>query len=232
MIGDFVVPPVDGPPTRDFQTLHFDFGLPLDPVGPADVARYTALHVPAGAGAGTAMTRLVPLRSLLSPRSWPDSDELVRLFAAYGRDHGGRDDVPGYTEGSLARIVEAADSGVPALPSSRVDPAFLCGTEFGSLDDEQQFLAERGVDVAAVAVEVCLGPGELLVFDNLAVAHGRRGTRRPGELHQRVLGHRAAPVELLVRLRSRLLEAFSGAGTAQSERGGYARRGVVDGVPV
>jgi hypothetical protein len=31
IIGDFVVPPADGGQSRDFQTLHFDFGLPLDP---------------------------------------------------------------------------------------------------------------------------------------------------------------------------------------------------------
>ena len=41
-IGDFVVPPLDGAETRDFQTLHFDFGLPLDPKVEGDVARYTA----------------------------------------------------------------------------------------------------------------------------------------------------------------------------------------------
>ena len=29
VIGDFVVPPADGEATRDFQTLHFDFGVPL-----------------------------------------------------------------------------------------------------------------------------------------------------------------------------------------------------------
>ncbi len=46
MIGDFVVPPLDGGETRDFQTLHFDFGLPLDPKVDQDVARYTALYVP------------------------------------------------------------------------------------------------------------------------------------------------------------------------------------------
>ncbi|MFZ0042555.1 MAG: hypothetical protein WAK93_14685, partial [Solirubrobacteraceae bacterium] len=30
VIGEFVLPPIDGGPTRNFQTLHFDFGLPLD----------------------------------------------------------------------------------------------------------------------------------------------------------------------------------------------------------
>jgi hypothetical protein len=47
IVGDFVIPPVDGAPSRDFQTLHFDFGLPLDPKVAQDVACYTALHVPA-----------------------------------------------------------------------------------------------------------------------------------------------------------------------------------------
>ena len=46
IIGDFVLPPVDGPETRDFQTLHFDFGLPIDPKLDQDVARYTALYWP------------------------------------------------------------------------------------------------------------------------------------------------------------------------------------------
>jgi hypothetical protein len=46
VIGDFVIPPPDGQVSRDFQTLHFDFGLPLDPKVDHDVARYTALYVP------------------------------------------------------------------------------------------------------------------------------------------------------------------------------------------
>src|SRR5207302_864792 len=50
VIGDFVLPPPDGPPTRDFQTLHLDFGLPLVSVAPADVACFTALHMPRSLG--------------------------------------------------------------------------------------------------------------------------------------------------------------------------------------
>ena len=44
-IGDFVIPPAHGLASRDFQTLHVDFGLPLDPRIAEDVARYTALFV-------------------------------------------------------------------------------------------------------------------------------------------------------------------------------------------
>ena len=71
IVGDFVIPPLDGAASRDFQTLHFDFGLPLDPKVAQDVARYTALYVPADVADVQAATRLVPLVALLGQRSWP-----------------------------------------------------------------------------------------------------------------------------------------------------------------
>jgi hypothetical protein len=209
VVGDFVIPPPDGAPSRDFQTLHIDFGLPLAPLASADVARFTALHITIHALPSDAVTRMVPLGSLLAGGPWPNHDELVRRFGAYGDSHGAWDTSAGYAEGSLARIVEAALGQTPALPSVKGDPAFLCGTEFASLADEAAFFAQRGLRPDIVGSEVCLRPGELLVFDNLALAHGRRGVRRPGELNQRVFGHRALPVEKLVDLRDRVLAAFS-----------------------
>ena len=151
----------------------------------------------------------MPLRSLLAGGPWPNHDELVRRFAAYGDSHGAWDNDAGYAEGSLARIVEAAVARTPALPSVKEDPEFLCGTEFASLAEEAAFFAQRGLHPEIVGIEVCLRPGELLVFDNLVLAHGRRGVRRPGELNQRVFGHRAFPVDQQVELRDRVLAAFS-----------------------
>ena len=209
MIGTFVVPPPGGPPSRDFQTLHFDFGVPLVPVAPADVGRLTALHVPASASA-QAFTRFVPLRRLLSGHAGPGLDELVRRFAAYGNSHGAWLPGTGYAEGSLARIIEAALGQTPILPSVSAEPDFLCGTEFSAMADETLFFAQRGLYVDAVVVEVRLQPGELLLFDNLAVAHGRRGSRGPGELHQRVFGHRALNPQEQIELRNRVLAAFTG----------------------
>ncbi|MEO6857508.1 MAG: hypothetical protein ABI323_02835 [Solirubrobacteraceae bacterium] len=81
VIGEFVIPPVPGPASRDFQTLHFDFGLPLNPVVANDVARYTALHIPLGAAASQAITRLVPLRPLLEQARWPEEGALLALWA-------------------------------------------------------------------------------------------------------------------------------------------------------
>jgi Taurine catabolism dioxygenase TauD, TfdA family len=208
IIGDFVVPPLDAGETRDFQTLHFDFGLPLDPKTEQEVARYTALYVPAGVTGVRAVTRLVPLMTLFSQRPWPPPGELVDRLTSYGRTHGSWDDDQGYVEGSLARIVEGASAWrSPFLPSVKQDPGFLCGLEFDSLFAELAFFARHGLRIDQVEISVDLGPGELLVFDNLAVAHGRRGRRKPGELRQRMFGHRLGPAALR-KLRDSVLMAF------------------------
>jgi Taurine catabolism dioxygenase TauD, TfdA family len=208
VIGDFVVPPINGRQTREFQTLHFDFGLPLDPKLDQDIARYTALYIPRGVRSVSAVTRLVPLTGLLSQRTWPPFAELLGGLIAYGRTHGAWDDARGYVEGSLARVVEGAAASSPCLPSVKSDPGFLCGTEFDSLRSEVAFFEQHGLRVKEAEVELDLQPGELLVFDNLAVAHGRRGTREPGELRQRVYGHRRLSRAAQCELRDRVLSAF------------------------
>jgi len=208
VIGDFVVPPLGSGDSREFQTLHFDFGLPLDPKVEQEVARFTALYVPINVAEVRAVTRLVPLIPLLAQRSWPPPEELVERLIAYGRSHGAWDDARGYVEGSLARIVEAAAAQCPPLlPSVKVEPGFLCGLEFDSILSELTFFARHGLRLHEVEIDVALQPGELLVFDNLAVAHGRRGIRRPGELRQRVYGHRLPPTDQKA-LRDTIVMAF------------------------
>lgn len=207
LVGDFVLPPPDGQDSRDFQTLHFDFGVPLDPKVEWDVGRYTALYIPMGFGQVSAVTRLAPLAPLLAQRAWPSESELLARLVAYGKTHGAWNDDQGYVEGSLARVVEAA-AGAPALPSVKVDAGFLCGMEFDSLDAELRFFELHSLRVDEVQVEIPLSPGEMLVFDNLAVAHGRQGVRRPGELHQWVFGEHSLGVAGQRELRSHLLAAF------------------------
>jgi hypothetical protein len=208
VIGDFVLPPLDGGESRDFQTLHFDFGLPLDPKVDGDIARYTALHIPAGVTGVRAVTRLVPLAALFGQRSWPAPAELLERLSSYGRTHGAWDDAEGYVEGSLARIVEAATAEhAPILPSVKAEPAFLCGLEFDSLPSELAFFKRRGLRIDDAAIDIHLQPGELLLFDNLALAHGRRGTRQPGELRQRVYGYHLQPSDQRD-LRDHVLTAF------------------------
>jgi hypothetical protein len=207
VIGDFVLAPIDGPASRDFQTLHFDFGIPLDPMVPQDIARYTALYV-APDTVVTGVTRLVPLAPLLGQRDWPDRSELLARFVAYGQTHGARDDETGYVEGSFARIIDAAATHSPFFASVKTDPDFLCGLEFDTLSAEVAFFQRHGLNVEDVETDICIGPGGLLVFDNLAVAHGRRGRRQPGELHQRMLGYpQMSPVDQLA-AREGFIDAF------------------------
>lgn len=207
LIGDFVLPPADGQHSRDFQTLHFDFGVPLDPKVDQDLGRYTALHVPQDFEGVSARTRLVELGALLGQRGWPPRRELLCRLATYGRTHGAWDDTSGYIEGSLARLVEAA-AGAPRLPSVKQQPGFLCGMEFDNLRAEVAFFEHHSLRLEEAEVEVGLLPGELLVFDNFALAHGRRGTRRPGELRQWVFGEAGVGVAGQLELREQVLSAF------------------------
>jgi hypothetical protein len=185
IVGEYTIPPV-GALRRDFQTLHIDFGVPIQESEAVNVARFTALFVDSRKPATTALTRVVPLRALLGQRQWPGRHVLAARVRSYG-DIG--HDRSTYVEGILARLVEAAD-GCSALPST-ADPGFLCGMEFGSVEDEQVHFARHGLRLDSVERRIALAPGEVLLFDNLAIAHGRAGKRRPEELHQLCVGYRA-----------------------------------------
>jgi alpha-ketoglutarate-dependent taurine dioxygenase len=77
-------------------------------------------------------------------------------------------------------VIEAAVAASPLLPSVKADRDFLCGMEFDSLSAELAFFRRHGLDVEEVTIDVALRPGQLMVFDNLALAHGRRGCRQSG----------------------------------------------------
>ena len=201
VVGEFNVPP-PGALRRGFQPLHLDFGLPIASAGLVDVARFTALYIDRDRPPTGARTRVAPLAPLLAQRSWAGIDTLIERFREYGRasDAGG---APGYTEGILGRLIEAAD-GSRTLPS----PAgLLCGLEFESLEGERRHFAERGLYLDRVEVRVRLEPGGLLLLDNLLTAHGREGLRQPRELHQRCIGYRGLRPRRQARLVRRVLEA-------------------------
>jgi hypothetical protein len=167
------------------------------------------LYVPPETGHTEAFTRLVNLAKLLAQRPWPDGDTLVRRFATYGESHGAWDPAEGYTEGILGRLVEAAHGDDAALPSVNATPDFLCGTEFSDRDDEIRFLARRGLSLEACETAIRIEPGQVLIFDNLQVAHGRQGRRTTRELHQVVFGYPAVGVAGQLQIRERILSAFS-----------------------
>jgi hypothetical protein len=81
--------------------------------------------------------------------------------------------------------------------------------EFDSVAQERAHLAARGLDVAAVEQRVRLAPGELLLLDNLATAHGRLGVREPLELNQLCMGFRGLSPAGQFELTRRALAAWT-----------------------
>lgn len=204
VVGEFTVPP-PGVVQRDFQALHFDFGVPLLAGPPVAVSRFTALYLDLRCAGSGAATRIVPLRPLLTQRLWPDSAVLAERLR---RDAGDSAAV----EGILARIIEAAD-GSSDLPDSQAE-GFLCGMEFSALDDERSYFARHGLRLAASEQEIVLAPGELLIFDNLTAAHGRRGRRNTGELHQLCIGFADLDLTGQATLLDRILASFAASSTS------------------
>ncbi len=204
-VGRFNIPPPDAI-RRDFQALHLDFGLPVEPAGTVDVARFTALHIAADRGPTSALTRIVLLRRLLGQRAWPEPAELLGRLRRYGDENSENGEGGGYVEGIFARLIEAADCS-QTLPGAHLDGQ-LCGMEFGTLGQEREHLAARSLDLDRVEERILLAPGKLLLFDNLATAHGRLGRRGPLELHQLCVGFASLDADRQAVLRDRVLAAF------------------------
>lgn len=204
VVGEFTVPP-PGTVQRDFQALHFDFGVPKLAGPPVAISRFTALYLDGHRRGSGAATRIVQLRLLLGQRPWPTRAVLAERLR---RDAGDG----AWVEGILARIIEAADQSRD-LPDRNAG-GFLCGMEFSTLDEERRYFARHDLQLAAADEEIVLSGGELLVFDNLATAHGRRGRRGTGELHQLCIGFRSLDLTGQARLLDGFLTGFDHQGHA------------------
>jgi hypothetical protein len=86
--------------------------------------------------------------------------------------------------------------------------------EFGTLEEELRYFARHDLHLAAAEEDIILSAGELLLFDNLSVAHGRRGRRDPGELHQLRIGFGSLDLTGQAVLPDRILARFDGAPAA------------------
>lgn len=119
------------------------------------------------------------------------------------------------TRATSLRPTAGPSHAAHGLPSLKVEPGFLCGLEFDCLSSELAYFARHGLRIDETEIEMALQPGELLLFDNLTVAHGRRGKRQPGELRQRVFGHHLKPAAQR-KLRDHVLATFSEAQPAEA----------------
>lgn len=199
VVGEFSGPP-PGTVQRDFQALHIDFGVPRLAGPRVAVSRFTALYLDRQCAGSGAATRIVPLRPVLGQRRWPASAVLTERLC---HDEGDGAAV----EGILARIIEAVDQSHD-LPAKDAD-GFLCGMEFSTLEHERGYFARHGLQLAEAEQEFALSAGELLIFDNLTTAHGRRGRRDTGELHQLCIGFGSLDRTGQATLLDRILASFA-----------------------
>ncbi len=184
-----------------FLGLHFDRGHPLLPKRPESLYLFLALYFARDREPGTAVTRMVSLEKLLARRSWGSFEHVEQRLVAYARSHGSSWDWSGdsgHRVSCFARILDAL-SPEPKLTNFRTTPkeewysASHAGHEFENYEDEEAFYASCGLSLREVEERVVLGPGDLLVLNNLSVIHGRLGVRHSGELHQYLFGLRDVP---------------------------------------
>jgi hypothetical protein len=61
----------------------------------------------------------------------------------------------------------------------------------------------------AVEERIRIGPGELLIIDNIRCLHGRVGPRTPRELYQLLYGVKSASVSMIEAARDWIVEQLS-----------------------
>jgi hypothetical protein len=193
------IPVCDRVKIAQFQCLHFDYGLPVLPWGQQALYGVVALYKPPGSERSSAETRIVHLNALKKATHLLTQEEIGRRLREYVTTHGdgwrqpelantGRisillrflDAVFGRRE--FASLIESDSANFlsDAIPDS--------GAGTAGLEQERTLLQEFGIDLDAVEERVCLEPGDMLLFDNIATVHGRVGRRQPRELWQMLFG--------------------------------------------
>ncbi|MGE4232887.1 MAG: hypothetical protein AB7F43_06100 [Bacteriovoracia bacterium] len=174
-------------------SLHFDMGLPLLGLeNSANIYVFTCLYFPYDQTPSPTKTRLFDLKGLFAERF--DSKELEEAIYNYVRRYG--DGWESFNSGRLAclgRLIEAAVSGNSLLHMKEHRIAeWFNRDEFGNLvrgmEKEEEFFSSNGISLSERETQVNLKPGDLLIIDNIRVAHGRIGKRSAEEIYQLMYG--------------------------------------------
>ena len=176
----------------DHMSLHFEMGLPLIPT--EDVSRVHALiclYIPKGENASDVATRLLSIDGLLNKTQNVESN-LVKYCKKNGA--GWKD----FNSGRLlcaAQLFDAMQENCELgyMREDRIAEWFNKDAKRASQNGAQKeidFFAKFRINLRAKEKSFILQPGDLLIVDNLRVAHGRRGRRPAEELVQYLYGAR------------------------------------------
>lgn len=203
-----------------FQCLHFDYGLPVLAYGEQPLYGVVALYKTPCSERSPSQTRIVRLDALKKATSALGHGEVERRLREYVAEYGDgwRLPEPANT-GRISiflRFVEAIFSQKKFASLIESDSAnFLIdatqeiGLQTSGIEAERLLLQGLGVDLRSGEERVCLEPGDMLLFDNLAVVHGRIGRRQPRELWQMLFGLRSLSSSAIERVVSTVCRMVS-----------------------
>lgn len=173
-------------------SLHFDMGLPLIPAADQEnLYLLTCLYFPYDSPLSSTKTRLFDTRGIFSAIKAPELEErLIHYAQHHGTGYG--DFIFGRLS-CLGQLLEAALGGkdLAYMKEHRIADWFNRGPQ-GEREDglskEEAFFLKFGLNLADLERLIHLRPGDLLIIDNLRLAHGRRGSRQQEELWQILFG--------------------------------------------
>ena len=193
----------------DHLSLHFEMGLPILPVDEKSrVHALICLHIPSSDQASNVATRLLPIDGLLAGKSEKDVD---KKLAEYVQKHGA-----GWEKFNSGRLLVAAqlldalqeDGELGYMREHRIAEWFNRDAKNNSQDGlagETAFFEKHNVVLSNHERRITLKPGDLLIADNLRVAHGRAGRRPAEELVQYLFGVKDASKEEIAKIRSQVV---------------------------
>lgn len=180
-----------------YQVLHLDMGQPIISKEPQDMYLITGLYLDKKKESVTAKTRVMSLRGLFKDKKWGGKRIIEKRIIKYAQKYGDGWFNPGRVNtkrlACFARILDAV-AGTFELKddfNKTMGQWFRDEERLGvdeSMKNEYEFYKKRGIKLENLEEHIQLKPGQLLVFDNTRVIHGRAGKRKRKEVWQIMYG--------------------------------------------
>lgn len=198
-----------------FVALHFEMGAPLIAIDDqTTVCSLMGLYFPHDSEPNEVRTRTLHLGGLLSSHRWPDEREVEDALKFYAENYG--DGWGDYSTGRLscvARLLDGAvsDNELSFMKSFKETDCFNRSADGEWVDGYQEeidYFLSHGFLIETWEKRYTLRPGDLLIIDNLRVAHGQIGQREPEEIYQFIYGTNRATAFDVDQLRRQLVSTL------------------------
>ena len=182
-----------------YQVLHLDMGQPIISREPQDMYLITGLYLDKIRKPVTARTRVMSLKGLFKNKKWGGKELIEKRIIRYAKKYGdgwfNPEKINTKRLACFARIVDAvADTEELKDDFNKTMGQWFRDEERLGVDEsmknEYKFYQKRGISLGKLEKHIQLKPGQLLIFDNTRVIHGRAGKRVEKEVWQMMFGVR------------------------------------------